>query len=117
MNTCENCIFAVSWTFRGEGQCRRFPKVEQICKSYWCGEHRQFPCKKCGGSGRLGFQICPACHPGLYEPKVEFGPEDYMPKVKGKSFRCDCGCNVFKKSVEGQAYKCNACEAIYQGEI
>ena len=41
--------------------------------------------------------------------------EQVMPKVGGKSFRCDCGCNVFTK-IGVYRYKCNACRAIYQGE-
>lgn len=41
--------------------------------------------------------------------------EQVMPKVGGKSFRCDCGCNVFTKIGEYR-YECNACTARYQGE-
>ena len=36
-----------------------------------------------------------------------------MPKVKGKHFRCDCGCNVF--TLKDHLYYCNACDAIYKG--
>lgn len=41
--------------------------------------------------------------------------EQVMPKVGGKSFRCDCGCNVFTKIGEYR-YRCNACRTAYQGE-
>lgn len=41
--------------------------------------------------------------------------EQVMPKVGGKSFRCDCGCNVFTK-IGDYRYECNACTARYQGE-
>jgi predicted RNA-binding Zn-ribbon protein involved in translation (DUF1610 family) len=35
------------------------------------------------------------------------------------SFRCDCGCNVFKKTeetAESAKYKCNGCGEAYVGE-
>jgi len=35
--------------------------------------------------------------------------------INGKSFRCECGCNVFTK-VGDLKYRCNACEARYTGE-
>jgi hypothetical protein len=41
--------------------------------------------------------------------------EQVMPKIGGKSFRCDCGCNVFTKIGEYR-YRCNACRIEYQGE-
>lgn len=41
---------------------------------------------------------------------------DSIVKVQGKSFRCECGCNVFRKLIFRLAYKCNACEAIYEAE-
>jgi hypothetical protein len=31
-------------------------------------------------------------------------------------FRCPCGCNVFKKSLVGDNYKCNSCKSVYEGE-
>lgn len=41
-------------------------------------------------------------------------PEQTMPHVAGKPFRCHCGCNVFSRV--GDRYTCNACGAIYRGE-
>lgn len=32
-----------------------------------------------------------------------------------RSFKCDCGCNVFRKAENLNKYKCNSCEAIYTG--
>ena len=42
--------------------------------------------------------------------------DDVMPVVDGKSFRCDCRCNVFKRIIGTQVYVCNACGARYHGE-
>jgi hypothetical protein len=44
-------------------------------------------------------------------------PQDRMVKIEGKSFRCPCGCNVFR-SPKGQpdVYVCNSCGAVYRGE-
>lgn len=43
--------------------------------------------------------------------------EDVMVYVDGatRSFRCDCGCNVFRKHPGGR-YQCNSCRAVYVGE-
>ena len=38
-----------------------------------------------------------------------------MPQVDGKSFRCDCGANVFTR-VGNYEYLCNGCRARWQGE-
>ena len=38
-----------------------------------------------------------------------------MPRVNGKSFRCDCGCNVFKE-ISPKKFKCNSCSSIWSGE-
>jgi hypothetical protein len=49
--------------------------------------------------------------------EVETIPEDVMPKVGGKSFRCECGCNVFRVAVsDSSVYVCNSCQARYRGE-
>jgi hypothetical protein len=40
--------------------------------------------------------------------------ENFMPRVNGKPFRCECGCNVFHKDDEGH-FICNACETAYEG--
>lgn len=39
---------------------------------------------------------------------------DKMLYINGntKSFRCDCGCNVFRKFAEHR-YRCNSCEQTY----
>ena len=42
-------------------------------------------------------------------------PRDIFVKVSGKSFRCDCGCNVFR-SPAIKRYACNSCGAKYVGE-
>lgn len=40
-------------------------------------------------------------------------PEQTMPKVDGKPFRCACGCNVFMR--RGDRYTCNGCRNRYEG--
>lgn len=35
--------------------------------------------------------------------------------LDGPSFRCSCGCNVFRKTKDGR-YKCNSCGGIFIGE-
>ncbi len=43
--------------------------------------------------------------------------ENFMPRVGGKAFRCECGCNVFHKPdrKHPEIYECNGCEARYEG--
>jgi hypothetical protein len=41
--------------------------------------------------------------------------EEYMVKVAGKNFRCECGCNVFHKDEE-ENYVCNCCGNKYTPE-
>jgi hypothetical protein len=41
---------------------------------------------------------------------------DTMPRVKGKSFRCSCGCNVFAKHATLMKFRCNSCAAVFEGE-
>jgi predicted SprT family Zn-dependent metalloprotease len=45
--------------------------------------------------------------------------QTFMPKINGKSFRCECGCNVFTKrkplATGEDVYRCNACPAQYAG--
>ncbi len=36
----------------------------------------------------------------------------YLNKNK-TSFRCSCGCNIFRKNKEKTKAKCNGCNAIY----
>lgn len=42
----------------------------------------------------------------------------FMPKVNGKSFRCECGCNVFHKpnADDPDLFSCNSCDTRYRGE-
>ena len=48
-------------------------------------------------------------------PRVAKIGEQVMPFIDGKSFRCECGCNVFTKSGDYK-YVCNSCELSYTGE-
>jgi hypothetical protein len=51
------------------------------------------------------------------KPKQPF--ENVMVKINGKSFHCECGCNVFHHPDEehgNEIYICNACELEYKGE-
>ena len=58
--------------------------------------------------------------PPKEEAWVAVEPEQAMPRVNGKPFRCECGCNVFtflaKRAGGGGRYKCSACGAIWEGE-
>jgi hypothetical protein len=42
----------------------------------------------------------------------------YMIYVDGskKSFKCTCGCNVFRKRDEAEVFACNACGTEYTSE-
>lgn len=41
----------------------------------------------------------------------------FMPKLNGKSFRCECGCNVFHKKVsDPNRFICNCCKTVYFSE-
>lgn len=44
--------------------------------------------------------------------------ENFMPKINGHHFVCNCGCNVFHKPDDKRLniYECNACGTWYQGE-
>lgn len=46
------------------------------------------------------------------------GGSDTLLKVGGKPFRCDCGCNVFRKLEPPPflRYECNSCHARYTGQ-
>lgn len=61
---------------------------------------------------------CEHCGQPLPARQYNFGTEDFMPRVGGAkhSFRCQCGCNVFKKDKQESVYKCNGCDTIYEGE-
>jgi hypothetical protein len=48
-------------------------------------------------------------------PTLGFVVKDVMPKINGKSFRCACGCNVFKEFAPLR-YRCNGCQATFSGE-
>lgn len=45
-------------------------------------------------------------------------PEDIMPMIDGRSFRCDCGANVFRHP-EGEplVFVCNSCQTRFRGEL
>lgn len=48
--------------------------------------------------------------------RTELTEEQFMPKINGVSFRCDCGCNVFRKRVSDLSrYVCNSCQAVFVG--
>lgn len=38
-----------------------------------------------------------------------------MVKIDGKTFRCECGANVFHKDEDG-LYVCNGCSLVYEGK-
>jgi len=50
-----------------------------------------------------------------YQEAMQPNGTQVMPKVNGRSFRCECGANVFTL-IGYKRYKCNGCKAIYQGE-
>ena len=42
--------------------------------------------------------------------------KDVMIFIQKKSFRCDCGCNVFRRlKADRNKYVCNACGETYEG--
>jgi len=55
-------------------------------------------------------EIEPLCH-------ADGTLEQFMPKVDGKPFRCECGCNVFHKpdKTDLELFKCNSCGLQYRG--
>jgi len=46
----------------------------------------------------------------------EHGPRQVLPQVDGKSFRCECGANVFTE-ISPLHYRCNGCRLMYAGEL
>lgn len=51
--------------------------------------------------------------------EAETRPADKMLYVAGRteSFRCECGCNVFRQLVADESrYRCNGCGAVYVSE-
>lgn len=51
--------------------------------------------------------------------KYENGdPKQFTIRLKGRLYRCDCGCNVFHKPEEKYPnhYKCNSCGSVYETE-
>lgn len=43
--------------------------------------------------------------------------EDVMPMIDGRSFRCGCGCNVFRHPKgKPTVFVCNSCRDRYIGE-
>ena len=48
--------------------------------------------------------------PPIYAPQG-----DVMVSIGGKSFRCACGCNVFRHpDADPNLYKCNSCNEVYR---
>lgn len=45
----------------------------------------------------------------------ESGRQIFPLKVAGKTFRCDCGGNVFTEISECR-YRCNSCRSTYSGQ-
>lgn len=41
--------------------------------------------------------------------------ENFLLRINGKGFRCECGCNVFHipDKANPDVYKCNACTATF----
>lgn len=53
----------------------------------------------------------------IEDEKIEYPLPDVIIKIEGKTFRCECQCNVFRKSINDESkYRCNSCRAIYTGE-
>jgi len=51
--------------------------------------------------------------------KTEDGKlENFMVKLAGKSYRCNCGCNVFHKPDKTRLdiYRCNSCCETFETE-
>lgn len=57
------------------------------------------------------------CRDGVRRAQPTLIPKDVVPRINGQSFRCDCGCNVFRHP-EGEplVFVCNACGDRYRGE-
>ena len=52
------------------------------------------------------------------EEKVEMTAEtqmsgDILAKVNGKTYRCECGANVFRW-IRAERLRCNGCSAVYE---
>lgn len=64
------------------------------------------------GQGPTGLPLTEASNP---EPAPT---GDVMPRVDGKPFRCECGCNVFRwvDTERGRRLRCNSCRALYEAE-
>ena len=56
----------------------------------------------------------------MKDEEIEVIPGDIMLYLNGsrKSFRCECGANVFHKvKYQGrELFRCNGCETLYNGE-
>lgn len=46
----------------------------------------------------------------------EWLTQDIMPKLNGETYRCECGCNVYRYNKEKTKLKCNSCNAVYSIE-
>jgi hypothetical protein len=51
------------------------------------------------------------------EPQVEGSDTMIFLTGRDRSFRCDCGGNVFRRFVDNaKRFKCNSCAATYTGD-
>ena len=65
-----------------------------------------------GGPGPTHWAPIPA------EKKPSLGMSgDKMIRIGGKTFRCECGCNVFREYLDDIGlFQCNSCSACFRGE-
>ena len=68
-----------------------------------------------GGPGPTHWAPIPAEKPGVIAN--ELWSNDRFVKIDGKTFRCDCGGNIFRESLTFEGlYRCNSCGCDYRGE-
>ena len=99
--------FAQQWEVIEENE-----KVSDVCHFRLQGSVSQIKVRDCKKAYELLRDI---------EKEDEFHKEDVMPRIKGETFRCSCGCNVFRKSknmTEDGYYKfrCNSCLFDHEGK-
>ena len=71
-------------------------------------------CPSCKGDGTIDVAL----------DRVKTTLPEIMPRVNGKSFYCDCGCNVFRHPIEiamegvapENTFICNSCHQAYEGK-
>jgi hypothetical protein len=103
----------------------------------WDEDIQPLPCRGCHGIGTITRPVLIDAPPEMDEKflaalkefidsyedtpidPIEKEPiKNVMPKIKGKAFRCECGCNVFHhpKPEDKLLYECNACGDWWRGE-